>query len=285
MRIMIICVILYSITQISLIEEITPDFGMIVAKLKQDTIWQNQPEYQELASFLNLNSTISNQSYFNKALECTNGMIFGIGDNTLELGCAIISDFTPIGDIRDFSQETYHLITNQEVDKFIYFLSIIGMGSAVFIPAKTGVVILRSARKSGNLTKPFLNYLLNTVEIQRFKQVKNLSDFKKLSVELINNKGIRDVLQNIYMIQKNSSITAAIQILKYVDNPTDLSKLVNLTKNFQEHTPLVLKILGKQAIRIVRFSIKALWQLAAILIGIFYGLIKLSIIGRWLAGR
>ena len=252
--------------------------------LKKNNI-QEANIYKNLATMLHitLNPNLlkkieEKKTLLKKTKDFTYGFFSGDIKNSSSLAGSITSDFTVVGDVRDIYIQTNKIYHNKEYDKFILGLSIIGVGltattllsSGGTAPIKIGTSILKTAKKSGKLTKSFSKILS--------KQIDKTIDFKKINLSKINsfqkviNKKelakLEKILKKIHTIRKNSSIYKTLELLKYIDNEKDLQKIAKLSKKYEKNTIGVLKILGKSALRSGKWVVDSSLKLLSF-IGVF----------------
>ncbi len=219
------------------------------------------------------------------------GFLSGKSHNSIETAGAIASDFTIYGDLRDVNTEGQKYITNQPYDKMILGLSMAGLAlSATQIVTfggsstlKVAASSLKLAKRDKVLTKEFSNILsqkLNeAINYKALKGIKygSINEIKE-SIKTIKNsvnlKPIKPILKEYRNLQKNTSFSDSIALLKYVDNTQDLKAVAKLSKRYKGATLGIFKIMGKNAFRLVKAGIK--WS-KDLIIGIA-GLI-LSLIG------
>jgi len=262
----------------------------------------NSREYEEAESFIalakDLNITInptlvkkledkssSVDEYIDKGKDFINGFLSGKSKNMATLAGSVTSDFTLVGDIRDIYKEGGAYIQGKNYDKFTLSLSVLGLGltaatigtfSAAAIP-KSGVSILKTAKKSKALSKNFSKVvakkLEKSVDLQMLKQVdfsslKGIKNSSKVFKKAIHTKPIKALLKDINSIQKNTSTVEAIKILKYIDNEKELAKAVKVTKKYKKSSYAVFKTLGKGVFRGAKFIVKKSALYLPILIGL-----------------
>lgn len=230
------------------------------------------------------------------------GFLFGEGDSSAALVGSVSADFTVVGDVRDLSIEASHYLHDEPVDQLLAALSAVGialtagtvlsLGAAaeVTVPSKVALSLLKFGKKSGRLSKGFLSSLRTwarqSVDLEpifkRSAAIKGTDYFKsavwrelavvsKRSVKL---KKVDAVVQPLTVIQKQSgSMANTLKVLKYADSTADLNRLSRLTKAFGKHSVVVLKTLGKGALKISRRAWKWFLALFGLVMGGVYSLV------------
>jgi len=230
------------------------------------------------------------------------GFLLGEGDSSAALLGSVSADFTVVGDLRDLSIEAGHYLRDEPVDQLLAALSAVGialtagtvlsLGTAaeVTLPSKVALSLLKFGKKSGRLSKRFLSSLRRwarqAVDLEPiFKRralLKGTDYFKpavwrelavvsKGSVKL---KKVDALLQPLTVIQKQSgSMSNTLKVLKYADSTADLNRLGRLTKAFGKHSVVVLKTLGKGALKISRRAWKWFLALLGLVMGGVYSLV------------
>jgi len=225
----------------------------------------------------------------------TKGFLSGKANNGVGVAGSITSDFTLYGDLRDIYKEGNRYLDNKPYDKYILALSMIGVGlsgaTIISLGGASGVKVatstLKLAKREKMLTKGFSKVLgdklSKTVNFKALKEMKfnSIAAIKKDSKIVknsINIKPIKPIFKDINQIYKNTSLADSIHLLKYVDNTKDLKAVAKLGKRYKGATRGIFKVLGKNAIRLVKGSIK--WSAKLIYAAI---LITLSILGFFMA--
>ncbi|MCJ8326787.1 MAG: hypothetical protein MJK08_06765 [Campylobacterales bacterium] len=250
--------------------------------------------YKDLSSYLNIaidkkleKEIKENNTFFSKTIRNTKsfslGFIEGEANDSSSLAGSIVSDMTLYGDLRDISKEGNKLIHNEDYDEIVLGISIIGLaltattyvslGSAA--PLKVGTSILKIAKKTNKLSKPFIKYISKTIrKTINIKQIKKIdfSSFSKIKSSFKNvSKNIdvshsKELFSKINKIKKNTSSLDTIYLLKYIDKEKDLSKVMKISKTYGKNTKAVFKVLGKRILKAGKSVIKYTYLLMAQLI-------------------
>jgi len=207
------------------------------------------------------------------------GFVNGEATNGVELSGSIASDLTLYGDIRDLKKEGSLYLDEQPYDAFILNISLMGIGlsasqllsAGVFTPLKAGASVIKAAKKSGKLTKPFSKILsdklsktvntkmLKTLDIQSLFKFEETTKAIEKSVDI---KPMETLFNDISTIKQNTSLPDTIELMKYVDTPKELRHIVKISSQYKANTKGVMKVLGKDALRAGKSVIK--WSMGFI---------------------
>ena len=269
--------------------------------LKQDSI-DDAKSYLGLANYLNisikreLKDKIKKQeaplpSTIRKAKEFTRGFITGKSESAASLSGSVVSDFTVVGDLRDTYKEGIKYLQGKEYDKFLLNISLLGLAITASayvsfgatVPLKTGEAVVKTAYKSGKLTKGFINILdkklsqsidlklLKNVDFSSFKRFKNSS---KVVLKSINSKPFKTLFKHLNTIKNNTSYIDSVKLLKYVNTEKDLARIVKVSDKYRDNTVSVFKVLGKRVLRTGKVVVKYTGKFILNIIGFL-----LSIVG------
>ena len=282
--------------------------------LNQDKI-DDAKSYIGLANYLNvpihndLRVKVEKQeapipSAIRKAKEFASGFITGKSENGASLSGSVVSDFTVVGDLRDTYKEGSKYLQGENYDKFLLNISLIGLAitASTYVslgataPLKTGEAVVKSAYKSGKLTKGFIKILdkkfSKSVDL---KLVKNLdfssfSKFKNSSksvIKSINSKPFKSLFKKLNTIKNNTSYIDSVKLLKYTNNEKDLAKIAKISAKYKANTVGVFKLLGKRVLRagkvVVKYTSKFILNIAGFLLsllGFFITLFFGHFVGR-----
>lgn len=257
--------------------------------------------YQDLADYLHITlsfETLEEIEKHNDMLsrswrntkDFSKGFVTGESNNTMGMIGSISSDITVVGDLRDLSIEGIKFSKGEDNDQIVLGLSLLGIALSAAPYLSVGASILKIAKKTGKLSKSFLNIisskLAKTVDMNLLKKVdytsitkieKSIGDISKS----INLSPVYKLFGNINQIKKNTSMIDTVSLMKYVDKPKDLSKIVKLSEKFKANTKAVLKVLGKSALRgatkVVKYTVKFIAHLIAAIISFLVFIITLGV--------
>ena len=205
------------------------------------------------------------------------GFLTGDAKNSKQLAGAIASDFTVIGDIRDITREGEKYLQNRPYDEFVLGISIVGVGLTLTTissagsttPLKVGASILKVAKRTGKLTKSFTKTIMTKLSKTYDKRLLKKMDFKSINFE-----PIKPIFKNLNKIEKNTSYSDTLYLLKYIKDEKDLTKVTKLSQKYGKNTKAVLKVLGESALKgakkVLVYTKDAIYLFGAILFGILY---------------
>ena len=279
--------------------------------LKSENLDEAQ-SYISLAKYLNikidkelLNKYQNQQKPIAKAIrsvkDFAKGFISGKSSNSASLSGSVVSDFTIVGDLRDTYIEGSKYLNSEPYDKFLLNISLIGLAITASTyasfgataPVKTGVSIIKSGYKSGKLSKGFIKILdkklsksvnLKLLKKADFSSFAKMKQSSKIIAKSINPKPLEALLKQLSILQKNSSFSDSVKLLKYVKNEKDLAKLVKLSNKYKKGTLAVFKILGKKALRagkvVVKYTTKFVLNIAGFILSVLGFLVSLYILTK-----
>jgi len=249
--------------------------------------------YQNLAKLLDytlLPTTLTQIEAHNGFLETSwrntrefsSGFLDGESQSVLGMSGSIASDLTLYGDLRDLKKEGSKYIDDEPYDAFILNISLLGIGLSASqllsawaaTPLKVGASVLKVAKKTGQLTKPFTKVLSKrlskTVDTKLLKTLEFNSIFKlenttKTIAKSIDVKPVKTLFNEVNLIKTNTSMVDTISLMKYVDTPKELKQIGKISKTYKANTKGVIKVLGKAALRagksVMKWTSKLIWGL------------------------
>jgi hypothetical protein len=238
--------------------------------------------YQDMASLINvpLSQKISEENQLSNSVlreskSFIDGFIYGESQNSTQLVGSITSDMTVVGDIRDLGVEGKKYFDNQDYDKFVLSLAVIGIVSSTSqlvtagstTPIKVGTSLLKVAKKGAYLSKSFTSQLMT-----KLQKTVDINSIKK-AYSSINIDTLKATFGQIGSINKNTSNFDTLKILKYAQNEKDLKKLSKISSKFGKNTRGVLTILGKGVLKSVKYTSIIIAKLIDEVIGILVGLL------------
>ena len=207
------------------------------------------------------------------------GFLSGKSDSAVGLGGSIASDMTLYGDLRDIKREGTKYSNGEDYDAFVLNISLIGVGlSATQLlsvgattPLKVGASVMKVAKKSGKLTKPFTKMIATRLSKTIDPKILKTLDAKAIAKNM-NLAPVKGLFKEINGIKKQTSTVDTLALLKYVNNTNDLRKIGKLSKTYKTNTKGVMKVLGKRALRAGKTVIKYTSKFIVGIIGLFIGL-------------
>jgi len=263
--------------------------------------FDNVEMYQSLAKLLHhtlLPTTIAQidahngflESSWRNTKEFSSGFVHGDSQSALGMSGSIASDLTLYGDIRDLQKEGSKYIDDMPYDAFILNISLVGIGLSVSqllsagaaTPLKVGASVLKVAKKTGKLTKPFTRVLSKrlskTVDMKLLKTLEFNSIFKlenttKTIAKSIDLKPVKTLFKDVNHIKSNTSIVDTISLMKYIDSPKELKQIGKISRRYKANTKGLMKVLGKSALHAgkatIKWTTKLIWGLIGLLTSLF----------------
>jgi hypothetical protein len=276
--------------------------------------------YQHLAEYLGItlnqetldeiakNNDLLSKSWRN-IKKFGNGFFSGEANDMAGLSGSIASDMTLYGDFRDLAKEGNKFVHDQPYDQIVFGMAAIGVGlsaSQLFsfgatTPAKVGASIVKAAKKMGKLSKPFVRIITSklskAIDFKALKKVDytSIGAIKKETKRIaktLDTPYIRKAFNNIDSVHKNTdSYADTIALLKYVDDPKDLQKVVNVSKKYKKNTKAVFKVLGKGVIkgvvkgtaRIIKWTSLLIAQMISFIMSFLIGIVTFFL--KWFTLR
>jgi len=209
------------------------------------------------------------------------GFLFGEGNSSAALVGSVSADFTVVGDVRDFSIETVHYLSGDAVDYLSASLSALGVAlsagtvlslgaaSEVTLPSKLAISSLKFGKKNAVFSERFLTVLkmwsVKAVDLEpllKYKATIKGTDYFKpevwrefslLAKRSVKQKEVDRVLQPLVVIQEGvGEVAYSLEVIRYADSVEDLKPLSRLSKTFGKRSVVVLKTLGRGALKISR---------------------------------
>ena len=222
--------------------------------------------------------------------EFASGFITGKSESAASLGGSVVSDFTVVGDLRDSYKEGSKYLQGQDYDKFLLNISLVGLAitASTYVsfgataPVKTGEAVVKSAYKSGKLTKGFIKLLdkkfsksvnLKLVKNLDFKSFSKFKNSSKAVVRSINTKPFKALFKQLNRIKNNTSYIDSVKLLKYANSEKDLAKIVKVSAKYKDNTVGVFKVLGKKVLRAGKVVVKYTTKFILNIIGFLFSII------------
>lgn len=201
--------------------------------------------------------------------EIWDGVFKGDTSSEAALGGSLLADFTGAGDVRDLVLEGNNYLSNGLYDPVVLTLAIAGlaMTAATVLtaggaaPARTGITVLKAAKKAGNLPAPLVSELtkisVNAIDRNALDQTINLTkslDFSgagAASGRILNPSALRTVTtlaDDIAAIAGQSGYRAVNQSLNVATSTADITKLRRLAGTTGTKFRGILKVLGGSAL-------------------------------------
>lgn len=225
------------------------------------------------------------------------GFISGKGQETAGVAGALAADFTVVGDVRDLNEQYGRYQQGLPVNQLVTSLAGIGVGltaatigsGGMAAPVKAGASTLKLATKMNRLTRSFRNELtqiagrvFNWDAFFSRAQGASLSSLPRIAKQMYNPqaaKSLSAIAGQANDIRKSTSIADSVNLLRYVDNTQELSRLHRLTERYGVQTRGIFRLLGKGAVRGVKFLRISIGLILSVLGTLFSALLFLASIG------
>ena len=249
--------------------------------------------YQNLAKMLHiaigkklqeriaLENSFSHKSIRN-IKDFANGFFSGTSTSMVGLGGSITSDMTLYGDLRDIKQQGRKYFNGEPYDSFVLQISLVGLGlsagqllsGGAATSLKVGASMIKVAKKSGKLSKPFLSLLgkrLNkSVDTKVLKSlIKNAKNVEK-SIDV---RPLKGIFKELGGIKSATSTVDTIALMKYVDTTKDLRKINRLSRRYTSNTRGIMKVLGKRVFKTTKGVLKVTGKIADGMLGLTLSLL------------
>ncbi len=237
----------------------------------------------------------------------TNGFVFGNVDSGEALVGTLASDLIGVGDVRDFSIQSYKYMRGEEYDSFLLGISAAGIGltAATIVslgaPAAvdSGLSVLKNAYKSGRISRPLLKGLsanaVKVVDLQAMKAewrlagegVDGIRHAETAIAKSIDKTALRALADDAAVagrITQNGGIRTSLMALELAESPRELRILERLSVKFGARSGAVFKFLGRSMLRAGYFAVELAMFFASILMLPLYLLARFAMragIGRF----
>ncbi|WP_022952721.1 hypothetical protein [Leucothrix mucor] len=225
------------------------------------------------------------------------GFISGKGQEASGVAGALVADFTVVGDVRDLNEQYGRYQQGLPINQLVTSLAGVGVGltaatigSAGFAaPVKAGASTLKLATKMNRLTRGFRDELTHIAGRvfnwdAFFTQVKgaSLSSIPRIAKQMYNPQAanrLSAIAGQANDIRKSTSVADSVNLLKYVDNTQDLSRLHRVTQRYGVQTTGIFRLLGKGAVRGVKMLRLTIELILSALVSLFCALMFVASIG------
>ena len=204
------------------------------------------------------------------------GFVTGAGTSTAGLAGAVTSDFTVVGDVRDIGIEGSKMVAGEDYSKLVLGLSVVGLAATVAtvatggggIVAKTGVSVLKAAKRAGTLTADFARRLTRLVEdavnfreLGRIAKATDLTDLRATEKAFagyargVKTAEIFPVFRRIATIGENAGPAETVRLMRFVHSERDLEDVAKMSGKLGTKTRGVIALTGKTALRAFKTSL------------------------------
>ncbi len=220
------------------------------------------------------------------ARQFASGLVTGEVTDAASLTGTVAGDLFVFGDVRDLVREGKHLITGEEVDRFVLGLACVGLAVTagtyasigIAAPARAGLTLVKDARRAGRLSaglgawagrsaatlidKPMLENAMAQASLTQPSQTMRAI---KAAVKLDQAGEMVSVVKDVGRVGEKAGARAALDVLKVAEGPEDVARAARLAAAKGGQTRAIIKILGRGALVLASgaFSL-ASWVFAAI---------------------
>jgi hypothetical protein len=198
------------------------------------------------------------------------GFVTGEGISMAGIAGAIAADLTVVGDVRDIAGEGTKLIRGEEYSELILGLSVVGVAATAAtvatggggVIAKTGVSILKVAKRTGHLTVEFAQTLtrmtrdaVNMPELTRVLRNTNLGDLRATEgaitsyARTVRGAEIFPVLGKLGDVSRATSPAETVRLMKYVRSTENLDDIAAMSAKYRKKTRGIIELTGKASLR------------------------------------
>ncbi len=221
------------------------------------------------------------------AYDCGRGFILGSGDGAAGIGCAVVSDFSVVGDLRDLARE----LPKENPNDLIVGLAAVGLaleaGMLVSLgataPAKTGVSVAKSAARSGLLSGPLARELRGAVgeavDLNRLRRTGRAEE----AGELVRAQGLTRLTRpmgDLKTVYDAGGWRATRQVLKISDSADDVADAARAARALKADSAPVMRVLGKGALRGTKIVVRGAWKVASAIFAVIAGIFQILLVAR-----
>lgn len=208
-------------------------------------------------------------------------------DMSTVLMCRAPVDLSPIGDVAGVFRAIGAYVAGRDVDEVDAILSVIGLtavalavstgGSSLAIKTGAGLAKLAKSMKRlpDALTRPLVRAFREGLDTSRFSEaVRNRDLMRLFRPEALRPAAI--IVEDAGRLVGNTSALGALHLMKFVDDPADLSRLTRVSDALGTRTVGAVEVLGKA--RLMRLSMRVadeVWFVFSGLIGAVAALLGL----------
>ncbi|MDD2868832.1 hypothetical protein [Neomegalonema sp.] len=221
------------------------------------------------------------------AYDCGRGFILGAGEGAAGIGCAVISDFSVVGDVRDLARE----LPKENPNDLIVGLAAVGLaleaGMLVSLgataPAKTGVSVAKSAARSGLLSGPLARELRvavgEAVDLGRLRRGGRVEE----AGGLLRADGLGRLTRpmgDLKAVYDVGGWRATRQVLKISDSADDVADGARAARALRADSAPVMRVLGKGALRGTKIVMRGAWKIASAIFAVIAGIFQILLVAR-----
>jgi hypothetical protein len=224
------------------------------------------------------------------ARQFASGLVTGEVSDAASLTGTVAGDLFVFGDIRDVVREGKHLVTGDEVDRFVLGLACVGLAVTaatyasvgIAAPARAGLTLVKDARRAGRLSaglgawagksaatlidRPLLESAVAEASLLQPSQTARAI---KAAVKLDRAGEMVTVVKDVGRVGEKAGARAALDVLKIAEGPEDVARAARLAAAKGGQTRAIIKILGRGALLLVSGTFTLASWLFAVLSALF----------------
>ena len=203
------------------------------------------------------------------AYQFASGLVTGEVSDVASFSGTVAGDLFVFGDVRDVVREGKHLVTGEEVDRFVLGLSCVGLAVTgatyasvgIATPARAGLTLVKDARRAGRLSaglgawagksaatlvdRPLLEKAVAEASLSQPSQTVRAI---KAAVKLDRVGEMVAVAKDVGRVGEKAGARAALDVLKVAEGPEDVARAARLAAAKGGQTRAIIKILGRGAL-------------------------------------
>lgn len=216
------------------------------------------------------------------AYACGRGFVLGAGEGAAGIGCAVVSDFSVVGDLRDLARE----LPKENPNDLIVGLAAVGLaleaGTLISLgaaaPAKAGVSMAKSAARAGLISGPLTRELRmavgEAVDLNRLRRGARIDE----AGSFVRAEGLQRLtrpMSDLKSVYDVGGWRAARQALKISDSADDVADAARAARTLGPQAAPVLRVIGKGALRGTKIVLRGSWRIAGAIFAAVTGLFQL----------
>jgi hypothetical protein len=214
-------------------------------------------------------AVIDSQTSGHIAYQFASGLVTGEVSDVASFSGTVAGDLFVFGDIRDVVREGKHLVTGEEVDRFVLGLACVGLAVTgatyasvgIASPARAGLTLVKDARRAGRLSaglgawagksaatlvdRPLLEKAVAEASLSQPSQTVRAI---KAAVKLDRAGEMVAVAKDVGRVGEKAGARAALDVLKVAEGPEDVARAARLAAAKGGQTRAIIKILGRGAL-------------------------------------
>jgi hypothetical protein len=197
------------------------------------------------------------------------GLVTGEPKDGVALAGTAVGDLFVVGDIRDAVREGAHLVSGEPADRVVLGLACVGIAVTagtyaslgLGVPARVGLSIVKTARKTGRLGARFAAWLGRSLgAIVDMSAAQRILATASISEPAVAVRAVREVVKvekaeelgrvvgDVGRIEAKAGTQAALDSVNLAEGPADMSRLAQLAEEEGGKTRAVIKLVGRAAL-------------------------------------